>query len=93
MTHYAYGKFGKNIGGSIFNPRKPLEKIRRLIVFSEHPEVDPLLPIARLEEIQRIKTWSEVIEEISSFASRHDVKVAVIPNADVQCPSSVLQAP
>ncbi len=93
VTHYAYGKFGKNIGGSIFNPRKPLEKIRRLIVFSEHPEVDPLLPIARLEEIQRIKTWSEVIEEISSFASRHDVKVAVIPNADVQCPSSVLQAP
>ncbi|RLG00385.1 MAG: hypothetical protein DRN49_03045 [Thaumarchaeota archaeon] len=91
VTHYAYGKFGKNIGGSIFNPGKPLEKIKQLIWFSEHPEVDPLFPIARPGEIQRIKSWNEVIEEVSSLTGKRDIRVAVIPNADVQCPSSVLK--
>jgi len=93
VTHYAYGKFGKNRGGSIFNPPSPLEGIKRLILFSEHPEVDPLLPIARLEEIQRIKNWNEVVEEISSILGKRDVKVAVIPNADIQCPAHVLKNP
>jgi len=93
VTHYAYGKFGRNRGGSIYNPPKPLQGIRRLIWFSEHPEVDPLLPIAPPEEIQKIRRWEEVIEEISSILERRDVRVAVIPNADIQCPTHVLRNP
>jgi len=90
VTHYAYGKFGKKLGGVIFNPRKPLRKFRKLIVYSEYPEVDPQLPIASGEEVETIRNWEEVLEEISSSLRKSGVRVAVIPNADVQCPKEVL---
>ncbi|MCD6312195.1 MAG: DUF2088 domain-containing protein, partial [Thaumarchaeota archaeon] len=90
VTHYAYGKFGKKLGGVIFNPRKPLKKFRKLIVYSEYPEVDPQLPIASDEEMETIRNWEEVLEEISSSLGKDDVRVAIIPNADVQCPKEVL---
>lgn len=90
VTHYAYGKFGKKLGGVIFNPRKPFRKFRKLIVYSEYPEVDPQLPIASEEEVERIRSWEEVLEEVSSSLGKKDVKAAIIPNADIQCPESVL---
>ncbi|MCD6312607.1 MAG: DUF2088 domain-containing protein [Thaumarchaeota archaeon] len=90
VTHYAYGKFGKRLRGVIFNPQKPLGKFRKLIVYSEYPEADPQLPIASDEEMEIIRSWKAVLEEISSIVGGSDVKVAVIPNADVQCPKEVL---
>lgn len=50
ITHYAYGKFGKNREGAIFNPPGRLNQIGRLVVYSRYPEVDPQLPIA-LEKV------------------------------------------
>ena len=86
VTHYAYGKFGKRLGGTIYNPPKSLKKIKKLIVYSEYPEADPLLPIARTEEILWMKSWIDVLEEVKSSVRREEIKVAIIPNADVQRP-------
>ncbi len=88
ITHYAYGKFGKSLGGTIYSPPQALKKLKKLIIFSEHPEADPPFPIARNEEMLWIKSWEEVLEEIRSAVARRDVRVAVIPNAEIQRPRS-----
>jgi len=90
VTHYVLGKFGKKIGGALYTPPRRLDKIKKLIIYSEHPERDPHLPIARNEEVYLVKNWEEVIEELVSAGSR--IRVAVIPNAEIQCPSEVLKA-
>ena len=90
ITHYAYGKFGKKSCGTIFNPPRRLRNIEKLIVYSEYPEVDPQLPITYPEDIEWIKDWGEVLEEIMSIKGRRGVRVAVIPNADIQCAEEIL---
>ncbi|OYT67938.1 MAG: hypothetical protein B6U65_01325 [Candidatus Wolframiiraptor sp. EX4484-121] len=90
VTHYLYGKFGKRLGGVLPYPLRPPRRFRKLIVYSEHPEVDPQLPIAPGEEVEVIRSWEEVLEEISSSLGRGDVRVAIIPNADIQCPREAL---
>ena len=90
VTHYSYGKFGKMRGGAIFNPPRRLQRIRKLIVYSEYPEADPQLPIARPEDMEWLRDWREVLEEIASIKGRRGVRVAVIPNADIQCAEEVL---
>mgnify|MGYP000150217215 CR=1 FL=1 len=89
ITHYVFGKFGKKISGILYTPPRRLDKIKKLIIYSEHLERDPHLPIARSEDVCLIKNWEEVIEEISSTSSH--IKVAVIPNAEIQCPRTVLK--
>jgi nickel-dependent lactate racemase len=89
VTHYAYGKFGKRRGGTIFNPPRPLVNIGKLIIYSRYPEVDPQLPIAA-EKIEWIRNWDEVLEETMSIAGRRDLRAAIIPNADIQYPEDVL---
>jgi nickel-dependent lactate racemase len=85
VTHYLYGKFGKRRWGYVRPPPTSLEKIGRLIVFSEYPIKDPFLPIAEPEEMIWLKRWEEVLEELKN---RHGdrARVAVYPNADAQRP-------
>jgi len=89
VTHYAYGKFGRRRGGTIFNPPRRLGKVGKLIIYSRYPEVDPQLPIAA-EKVEWIRDWGEVLEEAMSAAGKKDLKAAIIPNADIQCPENVL---
>ena len=87
VTHYLYGKFGKRQvapGGTL----RGEIKFRKLIIFSEYKTPDPLLPIAQSEMIW-VKTWIEAIEEIKSSFD-HEPKIAVIPNADIQCDEETL---
>ncbi|MEM1840403.1 MAG: lactate racemase domain-containing protein [Nitrososphaerota archaeon] len=89
VTHYAYGKFGKRRGGTIFNPPGKLGHVGKLIVYSRYPEADPQLPIAA-EKMEWIRDWGEVLEEAMSAAGRRDLRAAIIPNADIQCPEDAL---
>lgn len=91
ITHYAYGKFGKRRGGTIFNPPGRLDRVGKLIVYSRYPEADPQLPISA-EKMEWIKNWGEVLEEAMSAAGKRGLRAAIIPNADIQCPESVLLA-
>jgi len=90
VTHYAYGRFGKRNFGTIYrHPERP-EKIGKLIIYSEYPEADPQLPITDPEKLEWIRDWGEVLEEISSTIGKTEVKAAIIPNADIQCPEEAL---
>jgi hypothetical protein len=59
------------------------------MIYSRYPEVDPQLPIAA-EKVEWIRDWDEVLEEAISIAGRRDLRAAIIPNADIQCPGDVL---
>ena len=67
-----------------------MEKINKLIIYSEYPEADPQLSIACPERLEWIRDWGEVLEEISSTIGKTEVKAAIIPNADIQCPEEAL---
>lgn len=87
VTHYLYGKFGKRQvapGGTL----RGRIKFKKLIIFSEYRTPDPLLPIAQIE-MTWVKTWKEVIEEIESSFD-YKPKVALLPNAEVQCDGETL---
>jgi nickel-dependent lactate racemase len=89
-THYLYGKFGKLqfAPGNNF----PCDvQFRKVIVYSEYPTPDPFLPFSRCETLW-LKSWREVIEELKSSFD-HAPKVAVIPNAEIQCPAEYLSRP
>lgn len=88
VTHYLFGKFGKKTRAPLYNPPSGPNKLKKLIIYSEYPERDPHLPIIKNGEVDvcLVKNWDEVIEEIAP--SRSEVRVAVIPNADIQHPKT-----
>lgn len=81
-THYLYGKFGKKQVAPGGNQSSEIE-FKKLIIFSEYKTPDPLLPIIGSEMIW-INAWKEVIEEIKT-SFEYEPKVALIPNAEIQC--------
>lgn len=87
VTHYLYGKFGKKQVAPGNNIPSEIE-FKKLIVFSEYKTPDPLLPITE-SKIVWVKTWKEVIEEIKS-SFNYEPKVAVLPNAEIQCDEETL---
>jgi hypothetical protein len=87
-THYLYGKFGRTQvapGGGF--PRKI--EFKKIIVYSEYKTPDPLLPIAQVEPVW-VRTWKEVVEEIKTMFD-YKPKVAVLPNAEIQCDAQTLR--
>lgn len=85
ITHYLYGKFGKNRGGGQYSRSHPSEKLGKLIVFSPYKVIDPLLPWGDPKSFTWIKTWKEVLEELRAIHSGR-IKVAVYPHSEIQCP-------
>lgn len=85
ITHYLYGKFGKELGGGLYSPREPWPKLGKLIVFSPYKVRDPLLPFGNPYAYTWVKTWTEALEELKA-AHSSNVRVAVYPNAEIQCP-------
>ncbi|MEM3381252.1 MAG: hypothetical protein QXQ11_03735, partial [Candidatus Bathyarchaeia archaeon] len=57
-------------------------------VYSEYKTPDPLLPIAE-SKVVWVKTWKEALEEVKSSFT-HKPKVAVLPNAEIQCDEKFL---
>lgn len=88
VTHYLYGKFGKDKLAPGNNPPTKVE-FNKLIIFSKYPVPDPFLPIGEPEKQVWISNWNEVLEEIKSSFS-HSPKVAVLPNAEIQCEDGML---
>jgi nickel-dependent lactate racemase len=86
ITHYMYGKFGKKRGGGLYSAgRRPRPaNLGKLIIFSPHKVVDPLLSLGPTDSYTWIKTWPEVIEELK-VAHNGGARVAVYPNAEIQC--------
>lgn len=88
MSHYNVGKWGKNLGGPLYQARRAAQtppKLGKLIVYSPYKLKDPWLPIGNPEEMTWLKDWAEVLEELKNC---HEGKprIAVYPNAEVQRP-------
>jgi len=87
-THYAYGKFGKKLGGKLWARPPSYPKKMTTIVYSHYKEKDPLLEIADPEHLIWTRTWTETVEAIKASVDKDKPKVAVFPTACVQVPAS-----
>jgi nickel-dependent lactate racemase len=86
ITHYVHGRWGTKLYGDLYlSPPSILNGAGRIILFSEHFERQPWLELVPREKTIRVKTWTEVIEELMN---RHGgkAKVAVYPDATIQKP-------
>lgn len=83
VTHYLYGKFGRQLGGKAFLPS--WTRKGKIILFSPYKEnTNPNL-FGSPECLVFCKTWSEVLEELS-VRGTDKAKVAVYPDATIQYP-------
>jgi len=88
IPHYVVGKWGKNLGGPLYQGRggaRGFQKLGKLIVYSPHKLKDPCLPIGNPDEMIWLKDWAEVLEELRN-SHQGNPRVAVYPNAEVQRP-------
>jgi nickel-dependent lactate racemase len=83
VTHYLMGTFGESIGGKLSLRMKPPEHVRRLIFFTEYPEISVRRSMEESDRIVLESDWSKVMELLKE--GRGDgTRVAVYPNADIQ---------
>jgi len=88
IPHYTVGKWGKNLGGPLYQRRggaRNPPKLGKLIVYSPYKQKDPCLPIGNPEETIWLKDWGEVLEELKN-SHQGKPRVAVYPTAEVQLP-------
>jgi len=85
VTHYLYGKFGENVGGTLYSGKRHYPKLGKLIVYSPHIVKDPFLQIADPNEMIWLKNWKEVLEELEKEHSEKS-KVVLYPNTEIQIP-------
>lgn len=90
VNHYVYGKFGKDLGGTLYSGRRHSTKIGRLIIYSPYEIRDPYLQILDPDEQIWFRDWEEVIEELKKHHAER-TRVAVFPNTEIQIPSQVIQ--
>jgi len=86
IPHYTVGKWGKNLGGPLYQGRggaRTYPRLGKLIVYSPYKLKDPCLPIGKSDEMIWLKDWVEVLEELRN-SHQGNPRVAVYPNAEVQ---------
>jgi nickel-dependent lactate racemase len=90
VTHYLYGKFGKELGGTLYRGNRHNAKIGRLIIYSKYEMKDPCLQILDPDEQIWFNNWEEVLEELQKVHTS-GARVAVFPYAEVQIPPHEIQ--
>jgi nickel-dependent lactate racemase len=90
VSHYIYGKFGRDIGGKLYTGKPRFPHVGRLIVYSPYVVRDPFLQIADPETITWLTTWEEVLEELRNHHPERP-RVAVFPNTEIQIPPHSIQ--
>ncbi|WP_309492461.1 lactate racemase domain-containing protein [Candidatus Hecatella orcuttiae] len=91
VTHYLYGMFGKKeTAPGAGAPSRP--EFGRLIVFSQYKTPHPLLPVGDPSSTLWLNSWEEVLEEIKASCPLNP-RVAILPNAEIQCAEEKLKRP
>jgi nickel-dependent lactate racemase len=88
IPHYSAGKWGKNLGGRLYQKRggaRTFPKLGKLIIYSPYKQKNPSLPFANHEKTIWLKVWTEVLEELTN-SHPNKPRVAIYPNAEVQIP-------
>lgn len=86
VTHYVHGRWGTKVCGDLYLPPPSiLNRVGRIILFSEYHERQPGLELVPPEKTVKVKTWEEVTEELKN-KQKDKAKVAVYPDATIQKP-------
>ncbi len=83
MTHYLMGPFGNEIGGKLQLRMKVPENVKRLIIYSEYPELAAKHYIENDDKVVMAHNWKDVLKLLAEGRGA-GTKVAVYPNADMQ---------
>lgn len=83
MTHYLMGPFGNEMGGKLQLRMKVPENVKRLIIFSEYPELAVKNYIEDSDKVVMAHNWKDVLKLLAEGRGA-GTKVAVYPNADMQ---------
>lgn len=83
ITHYLMGPFGNEIGGRLSLRMNPPEHIKRLIIYSEYPELAGRNYLQNTGRLALMQGWDEVIAALQKDYG-DAARVAVYPNADIQ---------
>jgi nickel-dependent lactate racemase len=83
ITHYMMGPFGNEIGGKLQLKMKIPENVKRLIIFSEYPELASRKYLEDTEKIIMVHDWADVLKLLKE-SHGPGTKVAIYPNADIQ---------
>ena len=91
INHWIFGKHGKGRGARLWNPvRHPLQKGKRLIIYSPYKERSHDMKVGHPEQTVWIREWDEVIKILKSEHG-NDAKVAVLPDATMGIPENALK--
>jgi len=83
ITHYLMGPFGNSIGGQLSLKMKLPENVRRLIIFSEYPELSGRSYFEDTGKMVMMHRWEDVMQLLKTNHGA-GARVAVYPNADIQ---------
>lgn len=83
VTHYLLGTFGNEPAGAMSFQVKVPPHIRRVVIFSEYPDLAGRNYIETSDRVLFVQTWGEVVK-ILSEGTASQVKVALYPGADIQ---------
>jgi nickel-dependent lactate racemase len=83
MTHYMMGPFGNEIGGKLQLKMQIPENVKRLIIFSEYPDLASRNYIEDADKVIMMHDWSDVLKLLKKNHGP-GTKVAIYPNADIQ---------
>jgi lactate racemase len=83
MTHYLMGPFGNEIGGKLQLRLEATSNVKRIIIFSEYPELASRNYLEDTEKVVLMDDWADVLGLLKTHHGA-GTKVAVYPNADIQ---------
>lgn len=85
ICHYTARSFGKNLGGRLWGPRKTLPgRVKKMITVGSCMDVASLDMMGPVDEIKRVKGWSEALQILKCTHGRR-AKVSIVPDATIQC--------
>ena len=83
VTHYLMGPFGKEVGGELSFKMKVPDRINRVCIFSEYPDVTGRDYLEASDKVLFMSRWEDVLEALDD-GEDGTKRVAVYPSADVQ---------
>ena len=83
IVHYMFGAFGCEICGPEYKVKALPTKVKRLIVYSEYPDIAGRSTFPKSEKVLFLDKWDDVLKVLAAdYPSAADV--AVFPYAEMQ---------
>jgi len=83
VTHYLLGPFGESIWGPLRKERKIPSQVRRLIVYTEYPDLASRTWFGGPEKALFLNKWDDVLNVLQENNGK-GARAVVFPNAEIQ---------